>query len=442
MSSPDAGYASDDPSQARGTSSAMMAGAAQCAWPEPLSPRAHAKAKSEACAAARGKGEARIRRPMNAFMVWAKDERKRLAQQNPDLHNAELSKMLGKSWKALSMLDKRPFVEEAERLRVQHMQDHPNYKYRPRRRKQVKRIKRLESGFLMPGASEAQGALSMSMENIEVGYSLTTGGLPQAGFSQYCDAQGLFEHYSLPTPDSSPMDAMGTESVFFTGHSQDDSSHMAYSYNHQQEYAPLGHQHPLISTQAQGRVRNDTHPHATTHSQVHTHSTSNLHLVHTHGNTQVNLMSSSHPQELGHANGSTHHNISHNINSHHAHSISLFNRSLSPGSNQAPPPAYLGCPSTLGVFYNSGSQVKRTLEQQSPPQEGPTHSHATSDQHTHTHAETCRDAPEMLSEMACGEFEQYLSYGLPHAPMQGSDLISTVLSDASTAVYYSNYNNT
>lgn len=168
----------------------------------------------------------------------------------------------------MSATDKRPFVEEAERLRVQHLQDHPNYKYRPRRKKTTKKLKRVEPGLLLhslaqggaSGLGIGPGVSPMAAEGISGGSAYGHPSthplhhhhshhlLPSLGHFRDLQAPGHseLESYGLPTPEMSPLDILeegAGESVFFPQHMQEEAGMGGWNgyhhhlHHHNQHYS-------------------------------------------------------------------------------------------------------------------------------------------------------------------------------------------------------------
>lgn len=174
----------------------------------------------------------------------------------------------GQAWKALSAMDKRPFVEEAERLRIQHLQDHPNYKYRPRRKKTTKKLKRVEPGILMhslaqggaPGIGLGPGVSPLAAEggsgNSLYGHLVAhhthhhpshhlLPSLEQFRNLQPSGQQEL-ESYGLPTPEMSPLDVLKDgvgESVFFPQHMQEEAGLGGWNGYHHHHHNQLYSHH-------------------------------------------------------------------------------------------------------------------------------------------------------------------------------------------------------
>jgi len=59
----------------------------------------------------------RIKRPLNAFMVWSKLHRRKIMDNDPTVHHSLISKQLGAGWKSLSTAERLPYYQEAKRLR-------------------------------------------------------------------------------------------------------------------------------------------------------------------------------------------------------------------------------------------------------------------------------------------------------------------------------------
>uniref|UniRef100_A0A8D8SKW0 Transcription factor capicua n=1 Tax=Cacopsylla melanoneura TaxID=428564 RepID=A0A8D8SKW0_9HEMI len=75
------------------------------------------------------KSKDRIRRPMNAFMIFSKRHRAKVHQMHPNQDNRTVSKILGEWWYTLGPDEKQKYHELASEVKEAHFKAHPEWKW-------------------------------------------------------------------------------------------------------------------------------------------------------------------------------------------------------------------------------------------------------------------------------------------------------------------------
>ncbi|XP_078053315.1 putative transcription factor capicua isoform X4 [Augochlora pura] len=103
----------------------------------------------------------RIRRPMNAFMIFSKRHRALVHQRHPNQDNRTVSKILGEWWYALGPEEKQKYHDLASEVKEAHFKAHPDWKW-------CSKDRRKSSTTSFKG-SDSRGKLNSTGEDTDMG---------------------------------------------------------------------------------------------------------------------------------------------------------------------------------------------------------------------------------------------------------------------------------
>ncbi|KIJ15820.1 hypothetical protein PAXINDRAFT_180477 [Paxillus involutus ATCC 200175] len=174
------------------------------------------------------------KRPMNAFMIFARKRRPQVAGKNQSMRTGEVSKILSREWNTMNLSEKQFYLDQAKLLKDTFNQKYPDYVYKRRPNNSRKRRK-VEPG---PSLSADHPGTSDVVEDYPGGaeYSDTSPvEVAEADESRYGSHDNRYA--------SQPAEASG--SMYLDAHSRASS----YQPPEVSLYRPLGDAHiPYISS--------------------------------------------------------------------------------------------------------------------------------------------------------------------------------------------------
>ncbi|KAJ7674075.1 hypothetical protein DFH06DRAFT_754002 [Mycena polygramma] len=100
------------------------------------------------------------KRPMNAFMIFARRRRPQVSAEHQSLRTGDISKILSQEWKAMLPADKQFYLTQAKQLKESFNKKYPEYVYRRRPNNSRKRRKpdAAGAGAPSPATDEAESS--------------------------------------------------------------------------------------------------------------------------------------------------------------------------------------------------------------------------------------------------------------------------------------------
>jgi hypothetical protein len=141
--------------------------------------------------------KSKVARPPNAFILYRKHYHPSVKAENPDLHNNDISVMLGKQWNAEPENVKAEYRIRAQKIKKQHAIDNPGYQYAPRKPSEKKRRMTTKKAAKLKSATEQASPLSHTSNSTQSTPDALDFGFDDSFFNTPIDGQMFLD---MPAP--------------------------------------------------------------------------------------------------------------------------------------------------------------------------------------------------------------------------------------------------